>query len=145
MLYKPKASMKYLLINTSILFLMFYGTNSALSQVEVISQPEITVLKEKHISSNKNFEGKQKGYRVQIFFDSGNNSKMQATTIRNEFASRYPKISTYIIFKEPNFRVRVGDFRTRSDARGFQQSIADKYPQSFVVKDDINYPKHIYE
>lgn len=124
---------------------MFYGINYALSQVEVISQPEINTLKEKHISSNKNFEGKQKGYRVQIFFDSGNNSRMQATTIRNEFASRYPKISTYIIFKEPNFRVRVGDFRTRSDARGFQQSIADKYPQSFVVKDDINYPKHIYE
>lgn len=145
MLYKPNASMKYLLMNTSILFLMFYGTNSALSQVEVISQPEINTLKEKHISSNKNFESKQKGYRVQIFFDSGNNSRMQATTIRNEFASRYPKISTYIIFKEPNFRVRVGDFRTRSDARGFQQLIADKYPQSFVVKDDINYPKHIYE
>ncbi|MBP7103189.1 MAG: SPOR domain-containing protein [Bacteroidales bacterium] len=137
--------MKYLLMNISILFLMFYGINYALSQVEVISQPEINTLKEKHISSNKNFEGKQKGYRVQIFFDSGNNSRMQATTIRNEFASRYPKISTYIIFKEPNFRVRVGDFRTRSDARGFQQSIADKYPQSFVVKDDINYPKHIYE
>jgi len=132
-------------MNISILFLMFYGINYALSQVEVISQPEINTLKEKHISSNKNFEGKQKGYRVQIFFDSGNNSRMQATTIRNEFASRYPKISTYIIFKEPNFRVRVGDFRTRSDARGFQQSIADKYPQSFVVKDDINYPKHIYE
>jgi hypothetical protein len=41
MLYKPKACMKYLLMNISILFLMFYGINYALSQVEVISQPEI--------------------------------------------------------------------------------------------------------
>ena len=90
-------------------------------------------------------EGKQKGYRVQIFFDSGNNSRIEATKIRNEFASRFPKVSTYIIFKEPNFRVRVGDFRTRTDARGFQQSISALYPQSFVVKDEIYYPKHQYE
>lgn len=137
--------MRYLLLNVSILFILFYGINSVKSQIEVIAQNEINILIEKHISSNKTLEGKQKGYRVQIFFDSGNNSRMQATNVRNEFASKYPKISTYIIFKEPNFRVRVGDFRTRSDARGFQQSIADKYPQSFVIKDDINYPKHIYE
>lgn len=128
-----------------VLFLMFCGINSASAQVDVISQQGIITLTEQHISSNKNLDGKLKGYRVQIFFDSGNNSRIQATNIRNEFASRFPKISTYIIFKEPNFRVRVGDFRTRSDARGFQQSIAVLYPQSFVVKDDIYYPKHIYE
>lgn len=145
MLYKLKAPMRSLFLNVFILFIMFYGINPVKSQVEIISPTEINILIEKHISSNKSLEGKQKGYRVQIFFDSGNNSRMQATNVRNEFASKYPKISTHIIFKEPNFRVRVGDFRTRSDARGFQQTIADKYPQSFVVKDDIIYPKHIYE
>lgn len=128
-----------------VLFLMFCGIDSANGQVDVISQQSIITLTEQHISSNKNLEGKLKGYRVQIFFDSGNNSRIQATNIRNEFASRFPKVSTYIIFKEPNFRVRVGDFRTRSDARGFQQTISVLYPQSFVVKDDIYYPKHIYE
>ncbi|HOS17361.1 MAG TPA: SPOR domain-containing protein [Bacteroidales bacterium] len=128
-----------------VLFLMLCKINSANAQVDVISQQAIITLTEQHISSNKNLDGKLKGYRVQIFFDSGNNSRIQATNIRNEFASRFPKISTYIIFKEPNFRVRVGDFRTRSDARGFQQLIVPMYPQSFVVKDDIYYPKHIYE
>ena len=128
-----------------VLFLMLCEINSTNAQVDVVSQQAIITLTEQHISSNKNFDGKLKGYRVQIFFDSGNNSRIQATNIRNEFASRFPKISTYIIFKEPNFRVRVGDFRTRSDARGFQQLIVPLYPQSFVVKDDIYYPKHIYE
>jgi hypothetical protein len=124
---------------------MLCEINSTNAQVDVVSQQAIITLTEQHISSNKNLDGKLKGYRVQIFFDSGNNSRIQATNIRNEFASRFPKISTYIIFKEPNFRVRVGDFRTRSDARGFQQLIVPLYPQSFVVKDDIYYPKHIYE
>ena len=137
--------MKHLHTILFSLITMFYGLNPIQAQIEVIPQNEIKTLTEQHISSNKNMEGKQKGYRVQIFFDSGNNSRIQATNVRNEFASHYPKISTYIIFKEPNFRVRVGDFRTRSDARGFQQSISDIYPQSFVVKDEINYPKHVYE
>lgn len=134
---------KYSILFTSILIIC--GIQSAKSQVEVISQQEIKTLNEQYISSNRNMEGKQKGYRVQIFFDSGNNSLIEATKIRNEFASRFPKVSTYIIFKEPNFRVRVGDFRTRTDARGFQQSISALYPQSFVVKDEIYYPKHQYE
>ena len=134
---------KYNILFTTILIIS--DIQSAKSQVEVISQQEIKTLNEQNISSNRNMEGKQKGYRVQIFFDSGNNSRIEATKIRNEFASRFTKVSTYIIFKEPYIRVRVGDFRTCTDARGFQQSISALYPQSFVVKDEIYYPKHQYE
>lgn len=137
--------MEMLRLGIFILFIMIYGSFSVESQVKVIANQETSKLLEQHISSNKTLEGKQKGYRVQIFFDSGNNSRQQAISVRNEFASRYPKIKTYITFKEPNFRVRVGDFRTRSNARGFQQYIAETHPQSFVVKDDIYYPKYIYE
>ncbi|NLJ82729.1 MAG: SPOR domain-containing protein [Bacteroidales bacterium] len=137
--------MDILRLGIFILITVIYGSFSAKSQVEIIASPEINKLLEQHISSNKALEGKQKGYRVQIFFDSGNNSRQQAIGVRNEFASRYPRIKTYITFKEPNFRVRVGDFRTRSNARGFQQHIAETYPQSFVVKDDISYPKYTYE
>lgn len=137
--------MKYLLSNVILSIIAICSSFVGKSQVDVIASSEIISLMEEHISANKSIEGKREGYRIQIFFDSGNNSKQQAINVRNEFTSRYPKISTYIIFKEPNFRVRIGDFRTRTEARGFQQLIIEQYPQSFVVKDNIYYPKHIYE
>ena len=45
--------------------------------VEVIVDPAITALVEKHIQVNQAREGIP-GYRIQIFFDSGNNSKTRA-------------------------------------------------------------------
>ena len=137
--------MKYLPLNVCVSLIVICGILPAKSQVNIEASSEITSLVTGHISSNKTIDGKQKGYRVQIFFDSGNNSKQQAINVQNEFASRYPKVSSYVLFKEPNFRVRVGDFRTRTEARGFQQRIIEQYPQSFVVRDNIYYPKHDYE
>jgi hypothetical protein len=119
--------MKYLPLNVCVSLIVICGILPAKSQVNIEASSEITSLVTGHISSNKVIDGKQKGYRVQIFFDSGNNSKQQAINVQNEFASRYPKVSSYVLFKEPNFRVRVGDFRTRTEARGFQQRIIEQY------------------
>lgn len=85
------------------------------------------------------------GYRVQIFFSSGSNSREQANRVKNEFSSKYPQTNVYVIFREPNFQVRVGDFRTRAEAVGFQKEIEPLFPQSFVVKDEISYIRHLYK
>jgi len=77
------------------------------------------------------------GYRVQIFFDSGSNSKNKASSIKGEFETTYPGIKPYLSYKEPYYRVRVGDFRTLIEAVGFQKKILTDYPNSFAVKDKI--------
>ena len=89
--------------------------------------------------------GKSMGYRVQIFFSSGSNSREQANRVRNEFVSKYPQMNVYVEFKEPNFQVLAGDFRTRAEAVGFLREIEQLFPQSFVVKDEIAYVKHEYK
>lgn len=124
---------------------VFLGTLYSLSaQVQIHADMAIDQLVEKQKSISSNMVGKSVGYRVQIFFSSGNNSREQAFKVKNEFAIKYPKTNAYISFKEPNFRVRVGDFRTRAEAFGFLKEIEELFPQSFVVKDDIAYVKHEY-
>jgi hypothetical protein len=111
----------------------------------VYKQDKITSLVEKHITINKRNTGKLIGFCVQIYFESGNTSREKAEKMRATFLSKYPKCSAYVSFHEPNFRVRVGDFRTRAEARGFRETIRADFPQGFVVKDEINYPKHVTE
>ena len=125
-------------------FLTVYQLNGT-SQVVVHADDKITSLLEKHIAVNKSNSGKMVGFYVQICSESGSDSRNRAEQIRNLFLSKYPKSSAYVTFKEPNFRVRVGDFRTRAEARGFREEIHVEFPQSFVVKDEIKYPKHIFE
>ena len=81
------------------------------------------------------------GYRIQIFFDSGNNSKNRAIWVKDQFYSRYSQMPSYIIFGEPYYRIRVGDFRTKLEAEAFLRRISRRYPNAFVIQDKIKFPK----
>jgi hypothetical protein len=80
------------------------------------------------------------GYRIQIFFDSGINSSDRARQARDEFLFLFPDIQAYVSWKAPNYRVRVGDFRSRLEAEKVLQSILIGYPNAWVIKDEINFP-----
>jgi hypothetical protein len=80
------------------------------------------------------------GYRIQIFFDSGLNSGNKASKAKKEFEDLFPDIPGYITWKAPNYRVRVGDFRSRLEADKALSVIAKEYPNAWVIKDEINYP-----
>ncbi len=86
-------------------------------------------------------DSRTEGYRIQIFFESGNNSKMLAQKIQESFMELFPETSAYISFKEPFYRVRVGDYKTRLEADRFLVQIKREYPNAWVIRDKINFPK----
>lgn len=108
----------------------------AQGKVEIVQDEKITQLAEQYKKMSLN-NPEVDGYRVQIFFDSGSNSKNAAANIKSGFEVVFPEIKSYLSYKEPYYRVRVGDFRTLIEAVGFQQKIATEYPNSFPVKDKI--------
>ena len=81
------------------------------------------------------------GWRIEIFFEAGNYSKKQAMEAKAEFVKNYPDVPSYLIFQQPYYKVRVGDFRTKMEAERFLRQIESAYPQAFVVVDEINFPK----
>ena len=78
------------------------------------------------------------GYRVQLF--QGN--KENAYQMKARFIARYEDIPVYIRFYSPDFKVRIGDFRTRSEAIKWKYTIEKDFPDAFlfIVEDRINYP-----
>jgi hypothetical protein len=79
----------------------------------------------------------QPGYRVQIYF-GGNRPK--AAEVKLDFNDRFPEIPAYMTYQQPNFKVRVGDFRSRYEAVRFLKKIEGMYATSFVVPDEIKLP-----
>jgi len=104
--------------------------------VEFIQDAKVDQLSEQYRKMSLN-NPEIDGYRVQIFFDSGSNSKNKATGIKGEFDTSYPGVKSYLSYKEPYYRVRAGNFRTLVEAVGFQKKISIDYPNSFAVKDKI--------
>jgi hypothetical protein len=84
------------------------------------------------------------GFRVQIFMESGNDAVEHANAVMEEFKANYPDIPIYLVFGQPYYRLRVGDFRTRLEAEKMFQTLSQEYKKAFVTSDRIQLPYNIF-
>lgn len=124
--------MKRIILTLAVVML----SGAAGAQVRVVGDVAVTRMVEKHMELN-NMVKTIPGYRVQIASFSGTNSKVSAFNLRDRFLLDYPTTQAYIVFDEPNFKVKVGDFRTRLEAYAFLQQIKETY-KGYIIKDNIN-------
>ena len=102
--------------------------NTNLSNIQIIQDSRIDTLISTHIMINEykllnpDNDGID-GYRINIFFDSGNNTKSAAENIKEDFINNYPKTGVYISFKSPYYYVRIGDYRSKIEAEAFFKKI----------------------
>lgn len=78
------------------------------------------------------------GYRIVIFFDQDRTVVAQQ---KANFLARYGSCKAYVDYVAPNYRVRVGNFRTRLEAEGFKSELLASFPTSVVVADKIQLPE----
>lgn len=78
----------------------------------------------------------QQGYRVQIFLGDRRN----AEETKRAFLLKYPDRTAYLSWLAPNFRLRVGDLRTRLEAEQLLRDLKVEYPGSYIVRDEIEPP-----
>ena len=75
-----------------------------------------------------------KGFRVQIY---NGTDRGKALAIKSEFMRNNPGVRTYLTFTPPCFRVKVGNYRNRSDAVGMLREANSTYNPSMIVPDII--------
>ncbi len=79
----------------------------------------------------------QMGYRVQIFYGL---DRRETFSEQARFRALYTRMNTYITYKEPNYYLRVGDFRTRLEAQNFLNELRPNFPTLFIFREKINAP-----
>jgi hypothetical protein len=107
--------------------------------VKIIQDAEIRNFVNLHLSHLKKING-IRGYRISIYFGSGQEAKKNADLSRARFISKYEDVKCYKQFEYPYFKVYVGDFRTKSEALRFQKIIENDYPDAFIREDIISFP-----
>jgi len=99
----------------------------------------IELLMNNYILAKKEEKG-MPGFRVQIYFGSGHTARKSATNIRNSFVAKHKRIPAHVVFEDPNFKVRIGDFRTKSEALKVLKEIEGAYKGAYIVNDFIEFP-----
>jgi hypothetical protein len=105
----------------------------------VIQDPRIDSLVELSIAYNKAFPYIS-GYRIQIYMASGNDGLSNAKIVKEDFESDFKDMTAYITFREPYYRVRVGDYRTRLEANQLLKTIRKYYQDAWIIQDKISVP-----
>lgn len=107
-------------------------------QVNVIGDSRLDKLNEFNATAQSGQSGvKMQGYRLQIFYDQ---EKSIINQKKADYLARYKDQPAYVNYKAPNFRLRVGDFRTRLQAEKYMNEIRVDWPDAIIVEDDIDLP-----
>ena len=90
---------------------------------------------------SNNASKKLTGYRIRVYFDNGQNARNKSEAIARSVSAAYPGIGVYRTFESPNYKVCVGDFRTKDEALKVFHSLKSTYPTALLLKETINYPR----
>ena len=125
-------------IKTLLLFslLLLFLTINSNAQIVDNNDSSINVVIDKQIRINQKKQS-MPGYRVQIYVGG---KRDKANEIKSSFNNSFPAITAYIAYQQPNFKVRVGDCKTRLEALNILEQIKAHYEVAFVVKDEVKLP-----
>jgi hypothetical protein len=133
------------IVKTSDLFRRS-DNNSRAGQLNIIQDPSIDTLISRYILVNKNLYENfgyfgMEGFRIQIYSSSNRNAKVESSKVGAEFISKFPDITSYLIFAKPGYyKIRAGDFRTKTEATRLFLIISKEFPDAYLVPDFINFP-----
>ena len=123
---------KWLIFNLA--FLIFN-----LSQLHAQSSVDANDAKLKELSDkaaeyHHKTNGESDGYRIKIHFGI---DKTAALEVKQKFSSKYNDVPAYEEYRQPNFVVVVGDFKTRMDAYEVFKKVQPDFPNAFIIKSKI--------
>ncbi len=80
------------------------------------------------------------GYRIRIYFDNKQDARDASQKAQERSKKLFPGYNTYRTYIYPNFKVTVGDFRTKAEAQIALKEVAKYFPSAFVVKERMKFP-----
>ena len=98
------------------------------------------------LMANKKAQGQQaNGFRIQIFSSNLRTAKTEAFKVEQTIRESYPDLAVYVNYTSPFWKVRVGDFKSKSEAQSLKNQLVDSLPtlksEIYVVPEIINVPE----
>jgi hypothetical protein len=132
-------------VKTTDLFLRS-DDNFRAGKLKIIQDPAIDTLINRYILGSKNIYKENgrygmEGFRIQIYSSSNRNAREESNKARAEFMIKFPDIVSYPLYAEPGyFKIRAGDFRTKTEATKLLLLVRKEFPEAYLVPDIINFP-----
>ena len=111
---------------TSLLICLTFSTAALSQENEKINE----ILEQKRAYNKENSTGI--GFRIQLY----NGNETRAYKIKNEFQVEF-KLKATLLYESPEWKVRVGNYKTRLEADRALLEISKKFSSAVVLETEI--------
>ena len=87
-----------------------------------------------------NIEKPIQGYRIRVFYDNSPQARTKSEAIEQSLKSQFKETGVYRSFESPNYKVLIGNFRSKDEALRIYNALKKTYPTAYIIKDNIEYP-----
>ena len=105
---------------------LIFGTQSLASQNKTNASKSIKSLIAKKRSYNRSYGF---GYRIQIYYGT----EVRAKSLLSKFKISYPKTYTKLDYEQPNWKVQVGNYKTKLEADRAVLLFSEKFSGLMVI------------
>jgi len=121
------------------LILVFLYNGLAYAQDSLIYRdPRVDTLIRKQIQINelttRDSRRNIPGYRIQV---ANSTDRNQVFAIKTRIYQSYPELKPYLIYQPPNYKLRVGNFKTPEEAEAYLQKLTQDFPSGVYLVHDI--------
>lgn len=75
------------------------------------------------------------GFRIQVF---NGDSKDEANAAKEYLYKIFPNADIYTVYKQPTYRIKLGDFTNKYDAkRVLEKNILKAFPKAILIPDNV--------
>ena len=130
---------RVLILISLLLWITKISAQDSSASVVVNKDPRIELLVNKQIEINevttRNSRRAAPGFRILVISSNDRNKVIDAKT---KMYREFPELKAYMMYNSPFFRLKVGNFRERTDAEEYLSRIQRLYPTGvYIVPDSI--------
>jgi hypothetical protein len=118
--------MKKTVIISCLFFVGFLTSQTIYSQSKKSDSTLINELISKKRSFNKEFGY---GFRIQLY----NGFETEAKKTETKFKINFPEIKTYLLYRQPEWKIQVGFYKTKLEADRALLDLKRKYGSAIVI------------
>ena len=126
----------------AIFVLCIFFSGRALAQadtsVTLEKDPRIDLLIKKQVQINEETTRDSRrnipGYRIQVINSSDRN---KVFSIKTTVYQKYPELKPYILYQAPNYKLKLGNFKTPEDAQPYLDQLIKLFPTGVYIVHDI--------
>lgn len=108
------------------------------ASVIVHKDPRLVTLVDKQSSVNtatrKAASRTMRGYRLLVI---NTNKRDEAIAAKTKVYTYYPELNAYLSYQTPYFKLKAGNFQTRSEAEAYRKKMASLFPKGVFIINDV--------